>query len=123
MRKEGILIVGSGIRVHNFHAYAWGVHTRDPCDWAIRFEERAKELMLAGEDRSLIGYETPGREALLSVSTPDHYLPLLYVPGTRQQNQNVTFPVEGVNGGSMSMPTFPIARATATYCGSRCLER
>jgi hypothetical protein len=37
------------------------------------------------------------------IPTPDHYLPLRYVIGTRTPSQPVTFPVEGVDGGSMSM--------------------
>jgi 4,5-DOPA dioxygenase extradiol len=40
---------------------------------------------------------------MLSVPTPDHYLPLLYVIATRQQGENISFPVEGVDGGSISM--------------------
>jgi len=42
-------------------------------------------------------------EALLAVPTPDHYPPLLYVIGARQSREAVTFPVEGVDGGSISM--------------------
>jgi 4,5-DOPA dioxygenase extradiol len=103
LRAENILIVGSGNLVHNLHAYAWGRHVPDPYDWAIRFEERAKELMLGGETRRLIDYESLGREALLSIPTPDHYLPLLYVLGAIQQSDAITFPVEGVDGGSISM--------------------
>lgn len=103
LREEGVLIVGSGNLVHNLHTYAWGRHIPDPYDWAVRFEQRARELMLAGEDRPLIAYESLGPEALLSVPTPDHYLPLLYILGSRQQNEAITFPVEGVDGGSISM--------------------
>ena len=103
LRGEGVLIVGSGTLVHNLHAYAWGQHMPEPYDWATRFETEAKGLLLAGETRPLIEYETLGREALLSIPTPDHYLPLLYVIGTRQQGDLVTFPVEGVDGGSISM--------------------
>jgi len=103
LRDEGILIVGSGNLVHNLHAYAWGRHAPDPYDWAIRFEDRARELMLAGDTKPLIDYETLGREALLSIPTPDHYLPLLYVLGARQTGEAITFPVEGVDGGSISM--------------------
>ena len=75
----------------------------DPYDWAIRFEQTAREMMLAGEYRPLINYEALGRDALLSIPTPDHYLPLLYVIATRQRGELVTFPVEGVDGGSISM--------------------
>ena len=113
LREEGVLIVGSGNIVHNLHAYAWVRHVPDPYDWAIRFEERAKELMLGGEDRSLIDYERLGREALLSIPTPDHYLPLLYVLGTRQQSDAITFPVAGVDGGSISMLAVQLAQGEA----------
>ena len=61
--------------------------------------------MLAGNYQPLIDYETLGREAALSIPTPDHYLPLLYVIATRQHGEAVTFPVEGVDGGSISMLT------------------
>jgi 4,5-DOPA dioxygenase extradiol len=103
LRDEGILIVGSGNLVHNLHTYAWGRHVPDPYDWAIRFENEAKEMMLAGEYEPLINYETLGPEASLSIPTPDHYLPLLYVIATRQQGEVITFPIEGVDGGSISM--------------------
>jgi 4,5-DOPA dioxygenase extradiol len=95
--------VGSGNLVHNLHAYAWGKHVVDPYDWAMRFEQQAREMLLAGEHKPLIDYEKLGRDALLSIPTPDHYLPLLYVMATRQQGEKIQFPVEGVDGGSISM--------------------
>jgi 4,5-DOPA dioxygenase extradiol len=103
LRDEGVLIAGSGNIVHNLHAYAWGRHIVEPFDWAIRFEEQARQMMQAGEVAPLIGYEKLGRDATLSIPTPDHYLPLLYVLATRQEREPVTFPVEGVDGGSVSM--------------------
>ena len=104
LREEGILIIGSGNLVHNLHAYAWGQHTAEPYDWAVSFERRVRELVLSGETRPLIGYEHRlGKEAMLAVPTPDHYLPLLYVIGTRTQSDPVSFPAEGVDGGSISM--------------------
>ena len=103
LRDERVLIVGSGNLVHNLHAYAWGRRMPDPYDWAVRFETEAKQMMLAGEYRPLIEYEKLGREALLSIPTPDHYLPLLYVIATRQQGELITFPIEGIDGGSISM--------------------
>jgi len=103
LRDEGIVIVGSGNLVHNLHTYAWGRHMTDPYDWAVRFETKAKEMMLAGEYRALVDYEKLGRDALLSIPTPDHYLPLLYVLATRHPGEAVTFPIAGVDGGSISM--------------------
>ena len=64
----------------------------------------------AGETWS--GYPArPHREALLSIPTPDHYLPLLYVIGTRQASDSMTFPVEGVDGGSISMLSVQVGEA------------
>jgi 4,5-DOPA dioxygenase extradiol len=103
LRDEGVLIVGSGNLVHNLHAYAWGRQQVDPLDWAMRFEDRARELLLAGEHEPLIAYETLGRDAILSIPTPDHYLPLLYVIAQISEGEPITFPVEGFDGGSVSM--------------------
>jgi 4,5-DOPA dioxygenase extradiol len=103
LRDEGVLIVGSGNLVHNLHAYAWGQRAVEPYDWAVRFEDKARELLLAGDDGPLIAYETLGRDAALSIPTPDHYLPLLYVIALRREGDTIRFPVEGVDGGSVSM--------------------
>lgn len=103
LRDEGILIIGSGNLVHNLHAFAWGWHMPQPYDWATRFENEAKRLILAGEFKPLIHYETLGPDAALAVPTPDHYLPLLYVIATRHEDEAIQFPVQGVDGGSISM--------------------
>jgi 4,5-DOPA dioxygenase extradiol len=103
LRDEGILILGSGNIVHNLGAYAWGRPFAEPYDWAVRFEKRVRKLLLAEDDSSLIHYEGLGDDALLCVPTPDHYLPLLYVLGSRRRGESISFPVEGIDGGSISM--------------------
>jgi 4,5-DOPA dioxygenase extradiol len=108
LRHEGVLVIGSGNLVHNLHAYAWGRHKVEPFDWAVRFEQQARDLLLAGHAEPLINYDTLGRDATLSVPTPDHYLPLLYILGLRREGEPVSFPVEGVDGGSVSMLTIQI---------------
>ncbi len=108
LRDEGVLVIGSGNIVHNLHTYAWGRQGVEPFDWAVRFEARARELLSAGNHEPLINYETLGRDAMLSAPTPDHYLPLLYVIAARRQGEPVTFPVEGFDGGSVSMLTIKI---------------
>lgn len=108
LRDEGVLIIGSGNLVHNLRAYAWGRQEVETYDWAMRFEQSARERMLAGEDEALIAYENMGRDAMLSIPTPEHYLPLLYVLALRKPSEAVTFPVEGIDGGSISMLTICI---------------
>ncbi|MEN6318416.1 MAG: 4,5-DOPA dioxygenase extradiol [Syntrophaceae bacterium] len=103
LREEGILVIGSGNIVHNLHAYAWGNPTASPFDWAVRFENHVRELLLTGDDAPLIAYERLGHDAMLSIPTPEHYLPLLYMLGLRRKNERVSFPVQGIDGGSVSM--------------------
>lgn len=103
LRDEGVLIVGSGNIVHNLEAFAWGKHQAEPFSWAVRFERRARELLASGIHEPLIDYETLGDDAALCIPTPEHYLPLLYVMGASDGHEIPTFPVEGVDGGSISM--------------------
>jgi 4,5-DOPA dioxygenase extradiol len=44
-----------------------------------------------------------GEEAALSAPTPDHFLPLLYLLAQIEPDDSVSFPVEGFDGGSVSM--------------------
>jgi 4,5-DOPA dioxygenase extradiol len=108
LRDDGVLVIGSGNLVHNLHAYAWGRRPAEPFDWAVRFEARARELIVAGDHSPLVEYDSLGRDALLSVPTPEHYLPLLYVLGLRREGEPVSFPVEGIDGGSVSMLTMRV---------------
>lgn len=108
LRDEGVLIVGSGNVVHNLHAYAWGKTDIPPIDWAVNFERLVRECASSGNHEPLINYESLGRDAKMSAPTPDHYLPLLYVLAQQTENETVGFPVEGFDGGSISMLSIQI---------------
>ncbi|MEI7789144.1 MAG: 4,5-DOPA dioxygenase extradiol, partial [Chlorobiaceae bacterium] len=86
LRDEGVLIVGSGNIVHNLRAYVWEDKKVQPFEWALRFESATRKLMLEGKDRELAKYLRLGNDARLSVPSPDHFLPLLYVLGLRKEH-------------------------------------
>lgn len=117
LREEGVLIVGSGNLIHNLHAFAWGRHDAQPFDWALRFEQQTREMLIAGEHKPLVGYDKLGRDAMLSIPTPEHYLPLLYVIAAQQPGDRVRFPIQGVDGGSVSMLSVVLDRDPATSLG------
>jgi 4,5-DOPA dioxygenase extradiol len=108
LRDDGVLVIGSGNLIHNLHAYAWGDQSREPFDWALRFEETARSLIKSGDHGPLIDYGSLGKDALLSAPTPDHYLPLLYILALQRDGEPVSFPVDGFDGGSISMTTVQI---------------
>ena len=103
LREEGVLIIGSGNIVHNLHAYAWETRNVEPYDWAVRFEDQVRKLLSTRKDSLLIEYARLGDDAMLSVPTPDHYLPLLYIVALRRKDEPVSYPVQGFDGGSISM--------------------
>ena len=105
LRDEGVLILGSGNAVHNLHAYAWGRSSEAvaPFDWAVRFETRLRGMIDTRDLDGVVHYESLGRDARLAAPTPDHFLPLLYVLAQHRGEEPVTYPVEGVDGGSVSM--------------------
>jgi 4,5-DOPA dioxygenase extradiol len=103
LRETGVLILGSGDVVHNLETYAWGAHESAPYDWALRFEARVRSQLDAGEHGPLIDYPALGEDARAAVPTPEHYLPLLYVMGCSTAGERVSYPVTGIDGGSVSM--------------------
>jgi len=103
LRDDNVLIVGSGNLVHNLRAYAWDGSPVGPFDWATRFEAMARQRIMAADFEPLVNYLAQGPDAKLAVPTPDHYLPLLYVLAQYDAGDRITFPVEGFDGGSMSM--------------------
>jgi 4,5-DOPA dioxygenase extradiol len=103
LRGEGVLVMGSGNLVHNLESYGWGRHVPEPYDWAERFERSATQSMRSGDFAPLIDYEGLGPDAHLAIPTAEHFLPLLYVLGTRAPGEKISFPVSGFDGGSISM--------------------
>jgi len=103
LREDGILVAGSGNIVHNLSAYAWGQENVVPYDWALRFEDHVRQALVRGDDDAVVDYLSFGRDAVLSAPTPEHYLPLLYVLGLRREEDPISFPVQGMDGGSISM--------------------
>ncbi len=100
LRDQGVLIVGSGNIVHNLRLMVW----EDAAfDWASEFDARVKQWILDNDHDPIIHYEKQGRAAALSINTAEHYLPLLYLLGLKEEAEPVNFFAEKVWGGSLSM--------------------
>lgn len=105
LRKKGVLIFGSGNMVHNLRMVAWNKidETEYGYDWAIEMNEKFKTLIVNSDHNRLINYQTLGREALLSIPTPEHYMPLLYTLGLKGKNETASFFNDKAVGGSLTM--------------------
>ncbi len=105
LRREGVLILASGNIVHNIQGFNWRQPDITPPGWASEFEGWVRDRILSGRAEQLIDYQSTGKMAMLAAPTPDHYLPLLYLAALGRQEDRTSFPVEGFDGGTMSMLT------------------
>lgn len=101
LREAGVLIIGSGNIVHNLRKIAWNLPGGYP--WADEFDEIIRDAILQRRFERIIDYQKIGESALLSVPTPDHYFPLLYVLGASTTEDKPVIFNEGRELGSMSM--------------------
>ncbi|MES2003319.1 MAG: 4,5-DOPA dioxygenase extradiol [Bacteroidota bacterium] len=110
LRKKRVLIIGSGNMVHNLRMVAWD-KMNEPgygYDWALQMNDRFKNLITTGDHKLLIKYESLGKEALLAIPTPEHYLPLLYTLGLKGNKDHISFFNDKAVAGSLTMTSLKI---------------
>jgi 4,5-DOPA dioxygenase extradiol len=106
LRERGVLIVASGNVVHNLRGMNRQM-TDDGYDWAKRFDEDAKAMMLdTPTDAATLDAH---REYHQAVPTPDHFIPLLYLAGLAGAAGGGTeVLVDGYAYGSLSMTAYTL---------------
>jgi len=104
LQEEGVLIFGSGNVVHNLARVNWGMDGGYP--WAEEFDAYIKEHVLARQNENVINYQRAGASAGMSVPTPDHFSPLLYVLGASENAERVTVFNDACTLGALSMTSY-----------------
>ena len=102
LRDEGVLVAGSGNVVHNLGVMQRGDGV-PAFDWAVRFNDRIRASLAKKDRAGLTGYATQGRDADLSVPTPEHYLPIVYVAALAREDEMLSFAIDGIENGSLGM--------------------
>lgn len=100
LRDKGVLIISSGNIVHNLSTMRFdGVEY----DWALEFDALSAAKIEARDDDALIDFEQYGRAAALSINSAEHYYPLLYTLGLRDERDNQAQFNTTVEGASITM--------------------
>lgn len=107
LRQENILILGSGNLVHNLRQIRWAENA-PPFPWAIEFDEWLKERLQKKDFAPLMHGYLEMDSGKLSVPTPEHYLPLLYILGASDPADQLHFEYEEIQNGSISMRSFSL---------------
>jgi len=101
LRECGLLIVASGNVTHNLRAF-FQASSRTDSSWAPRFEATTREVVgLRDHDQLLKLEDTP--DGRMAHPSPDHWRPLLVAAGASLPEDDIAFPVEGLDGGVLSM--------------------
>lgn len=110
LRERGVLIVGSGNMVHNLRLVAWDKMSEPVYgyDWAWEADRKLHNLINNGDFKSLANYASLGDDMRLSVPTPEHFLPLLYVLGLKEEKENISWFNDKLIMGSLSMGSIVI---------------
>jgi 4,5-DOPA dioxygenase extradiol len=109
LRRKGVLILGSGNMVHNLRMVAWQrLNENYGYDWALEANSKMKELILNGDHKQLIHYQALGEAFKLSIPTPEHYLPLLYILALQEQNEPIKIFNDQAVAGSLTMTSVKI---------------
>lgn len=113
LRDKGVLIIGSGNMVHNLGMVAWDKLNKPgfAYDWATTASEKMKQSILNDNHQTLIDYNKQGKEFSLSIPTPEHYLPLLYVLALKGSNEKASLFNDKALGGSLTMTSVKIDKA------------
>lgn len=108
LRDKGVLIIGSGNLVHNLRDIDWS-NSGKVFDWAKEFDSKFTDWMLKGDHASILNYQKLlGKTALMAHPSYDHLLPLFYILGLQQKNEQISFFNEKFEMASISMKSLVI---------------
>lgn len=106
LRRDGVVILGSGNLVHNLRRVSWD-RPDAGFDWARRFEDAAREVMLSAPgDAARLAHDA---DYPLAAPTPEHFIPLLYFAALADESgRQPDVLVEGFAYGSVSMTSYAL---------------
>ncbi|MDK2981467.1 MAG: dioxygenase extradiol [Chloroflexota bacterium] len=114
LRKEGVLILGSGNMVHNLRRIVMVSEDFNQAfglDWALEASKQLKRLIVEERFDELVDYRSISEEMQLAVPTPEHYLPMLYSLAAKQAGDRMAFFNDEPLAGSLTMTSIVIGGA------------
>ncbi|MCE3278659.1 MAG: dioxygenase [Bacteroidetes bacterium] len=103
LRDQNVLILLSGNMTHNFSHIDFSNENASPFDWAVRFDELVKDAFVNNDADALVNIKNKGELYRINHPTDDHFIPLLYLMGVRDEKDEVDFPHMSWQYGTMSM--------------------
>lgn len=108
LRREGVLVIGSGNIVHNLRMMDWQNDQAEPYSWALSFSETVERCLQSDKVPEALFTILSTQEGQLAHPTAEHFLPALYLLGLKQPDEKVTLLNNDIINKSLSMMTFQI---------------
>ena len=100
LRKEEILIIGSGNIVHNLAMINW--NNKEAYPWAIEFNNEIKNAIITNNHDIIINYKKLSGSNY-AVPTAEHFIPLIYILGLQMDDEIADIFTDKIDMGSISM--------------------
>ncbi|MBI2394812.1 MAG: dioxygenase [Deltaproteobacteria bacterium] len=102
LRREGVLIMGSGFLTHNMHAIDFRPGAAPP-SWASEFDAWAAETLGRRDVDAAIAYREKAPGVRMALPTHEHFVPVLVALGaSADRSEAATFPITGMAFGSFT---------------------
>jgi 4,5-DOPA dioxygenase extradiol len=98
LRKEGVLIIGSGFLIHNLRMFSFRPIAAP--EWAHEFDHWAADVFTRKDVDALLDYRSKAPAINIALPTHEHFLPSIVTMGaTSGIEEPVSFPITGFVGG------------------------
>jgi 4,5-DOPA dioxygenase extradiol len=102
LRREGVLIVGSGFLTHNLRTLDLGPNPATPA-WAAEFDGWAADVLARQALDDLLDYRHRAPGVRFALPTHEHFVPVIVAMGTAVDEPGaVKFPITGFMAGSFT---------------------
>jgi 4,5-DOPA dioxygenase extradiol len=102
LRREGVLIVGSGFLTHNLRAWDTRPNPVTPA-WAAEFDAWVADVIHRRDVDALVDYRRRAPAVQQALPTHEHFVPVVVAMGAAAGSSGpVTFPITGFYGGSLT---------------------
>jgi 4,5-DOPA dioxygenase extradiol len=92
LRREGVLIVGSGFLTHNMH-FAF---RRETPNWAVEFDAWTADVLARRDHDALVDFQARGPASRTALPTTEHFVPVIVAAGAAADDSgHISFPITG----------------------------
>ncbi len=109
LRKEGVLVIGSGSATHNLAEFRGQALDADVPEWVSGFGDWVADTLVAGRRDDLVHYRERAPHAVRNHPTEEHFMPLFVAMGAGEDGGSAERVHASHNYGVLAMDAYAFA--------------